>query len=62
MERFTLGLDKAAAFFGRKDDLVINLQERDTRIVYAVRIAVNRCFSAAAGLRLSCRRGQLEAI
>ena len=29
--RFTLlGLDKAAAFFGRKDDLGLNLQERDT--------------------------------
>ena len=40
----------------------INLQERDMQIVYAVRIAVNRRFSAAAGSKISWRRGRLEAI
>ena len=49
VRRFTLRLDEAEAFLGRKDDLGINLQERDTRIVYAVRMAVNRSFPAAAG-------------
>ena len=48
MGRFTLGLDEAAAFFGRKDNLGINLKERDTQIFYAVRIAANRFFPAAA--------------
>ena len=51
-------LEKAAAFFGRKG---IDLQERDIRIVYTVRIEVNRCFSAAAGLNISSHRGRLEA-
>ena len=49
-------------FFCRKDDFGINLQERNTRTVYAVRIAVNRFFSsAAADPKRSCRRGLLEA-
>ena len=39
--RFTLGLDDDPAGFGRNDDLGINLQEIDTRVAYAVRIAVN---------------------
>ena len=42
--RFTLGLDEAAAVFGRNDDLGINLQERDSRIIYVLHIAVNRFF------------------
>ena len=48
--------------FWLKNDLGINLQERDRRIVYAVRIVVNRCFFTVAGSKVSCRRGQLEAI
>ena len=55
-------LEEAAAFLGRKDNLDINLQERDRRIVYAVSIAANRCFSAAAGSKMSCRQERLEAI
>ena len=55
-------LEEVAVFFGWKDDSGVILQERDRRIVYAVRIAVDRCFSAAAGLRMPCRRGRLEAI
>ena len=47
--RFTSGRDKAAAFFGGKDDLGINLQERDTIILYAVRMVVNSFFPAVAG-------------
>ena len=49
MRRFTLKLDEAEAFLGRKDDLGNKLQERDVRIVDAVRMAVNRVFPAAAG-------------
>ena len=63
MGRFTLGLGEAAAFFGSKDDLGINLQERDKRIVYTVRIAVNRfVFLHSGWVEMSCRRGRLEAI
>ena len=41
-------LDKAAAIFWRMDDSgVINLQEWYRQIIYAVLIAVDRCFSAA---------------
>ena len=62
MGRFTLGLREAAAFFGSKDDLGINLQERDKRIVYAVRIAVNRfVFLHSGWVEMSCGRGRLEA-
>ena len=46
---------EGATFFGRKDDLGINLQERGMRIIYAVRIAANRCSSAAAGSKMPCR-------
>ena len=55
-------LEEAGVFFGGKDGSGVILQERDSRIVYAVRIAVDRCFSAASDLRMSCRRGRLEAI
>ena len=58
--RFTLlGRDETAAVFGRKDDLGINLQERDTRIVYAVRVMVNRFFPAAAGSKYHAVEGGL---
>ena len=49
-------------FIDWKDDSGDFLQERDRQIVYAVRIAVVRCFFAAPDLRMSCSRGQLEAI
>ena len=55
--RFTLGLEEAAAFFGRKVDSGISLQERDTQIVYAVRMAVNRVFPAAAGSKCHAVEG-----
>ena len=61
MGRFTFGLDEAAEFFGRKDDLGISLQERDMRIVYAVRIAVNRFFLRSGWFDKSYRRERLEA-
>ena len=48
----------ACSVFGGKDDKgVINLLERDRQIVYAVCITVYRCFSTAANLKRSCRRG-----
>ena len=49
-------LDEATECFWRSDDLAINLLERDERIVYAVCIAVHRCFSIAADSKMSCRR------
>ena len=56
--RFTLGLDEAAAVFGRNDDLGINLQERDSRIIYVLHIAVNRFFSSkAAGTKCHAAKG-----
>ena len=57
--RFFLGLDEAAAVFWRKDDVGINLQERDTRIVYAVRVVANRFFPAAAGSKCHAVEGGL---
>ena len=60
LEKFTLlGLDEAAAVFGRKDGLGLNLQERDTRIVYAVRVVANRFFPAAAGSKCHAVEGGL---
>ena len=47
--RFTLGLDEAAAVFGRKGALGTNLQKRDTRIVYDVSVAVSRFFLLRSG-------------
>ena len=55
-------LEEAGVCFGWKDGSGVILQERERRIVYAVRIAVDRCFSAVSDLRMSCRRGRLEAI
>ena len=46
----------------RLDYWGINLQERVRRIVYAIRVAVNRYFSAKVGSKMSYRRRQLEAI
>ena len=70
MGRFTLRLDEAAGVFGRNNDLGIKLQERDARIVDAVRMAVNRVFHAAADSKcyavedgsrlLEVRRGRLS--
>ena len=55
-------LEEAAVLFGWKYDSGVILRERGRRIVYAERIADDRCFSAAADLRMSCRRGRLEAV
>ena len=60
MGRFTLGLDETAAFFWRLGDWGVNLQERDRRIVYAIRIVVGRFSSATACFKKSCRRRLLE--
>ena len=43
----------------RKDDLGLNVQERDTRIVYAVRVMVNRFLPAAAGSKCHAVEGGL---
>ena len=43
--------------FGRNDDLGINLQERDSRIIYVLHIAVNRFSSSeAAGKNVMLQR------
>ena len=41
----------AATFFGGRRIWAVILKEGDKRIVYAIRIAINRCFSAAADLK-----------
>ena len=45
------GLDEAATFFGERMTWAVILKEGDRRIVYAKRIAANRCSSTAADLK-----------
>ena len=54
-------LDETAAFYWWKNGVGINLQETDRRIVYAVRITVNHCFSAAFSSKISYIQRRLDA-
>ena len=56
-------LDEAAAFFGGRITREL-YEERDSRIIYAARIAVDRSLflRSQAGLKHLCHQGRLEAI
>ena len=56
------GLEEATTFFGGSMTRGGSYLAGEVQANHAVRVAAYRCFSAAADLKRSCRRGRLEAI
>ena len=55
--RFALGLEEAAALYGRKYNMGISLQERVTRSVHAIRTAFKRFPTAETGSKYHAEEG-----